>query len=100
MITKGLKVGDTYLEDKLVYRVTKVISDGIYEGTWTGEIQSEPSKSTKAVVKTEEKEEVKEETEETVDYLSLPYAQLKKLCADRGLDAKGSKADLIARLDK
>ena len=98
MITKGLKVGDTYLEDKLVYRVTKVISDGIYEGTWTGEIQSEPSKSTKAVVKT--KEEVKEEVTEDIDYLSLPYAQLKKLCADRGLDAKGSKADLIARLDK
>ena len=94
MIPKGLKVGETYLECNLVYEVTKVLDDGRYEGKWTGEIQSEPSKSTKAVVKSEVKEEVKE------DYLSLPYAQLKKLCADRGLDAKGSKAELIARLEK
>lgn len=99
MIPSGLKVGETYLEGDLVYKVVKVLSDGRYEGTWAGEIPSEPSK--KAVVKTEEKKEVKEEPkDETVDYLSLPYAQLKKLCADRGLDAKGSKADLIARLDK
>lgn len=97
MIPKGLKVGETYLEDKLVYKVTKVLGDGRYEGTWTGEIQSEPS----TVEKPKKKEEVKkEEVIEKVDYLSLPYAQLKKLCADRGLDAKGSKADLIARLDK
>ena len=95
MIPNGLKVGQTYFEDKLVYKVTKVLDDGRYEGTWTGEIQSEPSS-----VK-EPKKEVKEEVkEEKVDYLSMPYAQLKKLCADRGLDAKGSKADLIARLDK
>ena len=97
MIPSGLKVGETYLEGELVYKVVKVLSDGRYEGTWAGEIPSEPSKSPKAVVKT--KEEVKEEVED-IDYLSLPYAQLKKLCADRGLDAKGSKADLIARLDK
>ena len=97
MIPNGLKVGQTYLEGNLVYEIVKVLSDGRYEGKWTGEIQSEPSK--KAVEKT--KEEVKEEPkDEIVDYLSLPYAQLKKLCADRGLDAKGSKADLIARLDK
>ena len=93
MIPNGLKVGQTYLEDKLVYKVTKVLDDGRYEGTWTGASSSEPSSVE------EPKEEVKEEFKE-VDYLSMPYAQLKKLCADRGLDAKGSKADLIARLDK
>ena len=95
MIPNGLKVGQTYLEDKLVYKVTKVLDDGRYEGTWTGATSSEPSSVE------EPKEEVKEEVkEEKIDYLSMPYAQLKKLCADRGLDAKGSKADLIARLEK
>jgi len=93
MIPNGLKVGQTYLEDKLVYKVTKVLDDGRYEGTWTGATSSEPSSVE------EPKEEVEEEVKE-VDYLSMPYAQLKKLCADRGLDAKGSKADLIARLEK
>jgi len=97
MIPKGLEVGQTYLEDKLVYEVTKVLDDGRYEGKWTGATSSKPSEITEAVVKKEVKEEVEEEKK---DYLSLPYAQLKKLCADRGLDAKGSKADLIARLDK
>ena len=95
MIPNGLKVGQTYLEDKLVYKVVKVLDDGRYEGTWTGATSSEPSSV--EIKKEEVKEEVKEEK---IDYLSLPYAQLKKLCADRGLDAKGSKADLIARLDK
>lgn len=86
MIPTGLKVGDTYLEGNLVYRVTKVVGDH-YEGTWTGEILSE-----KPIV-----EQPKEEKKE--DYLSLPYAQLKKLCAQKGLDATGSKSDLIARLE-
>ena len=88
MIPKGLKVGQTYLEGNLVYKVTKVLDDGRYEATWAGATSSEPSS-----VK-EPKEEVKE------DYDSIPYAQLKKLCAERELDAKGSKADLIARLEK
>ena len=97
MIPNGLKVGQTYLEDKLVYKVVKVLDDGRYEGTWTGATSSEPSSVEEP--KEDVKEEVKEEVKE-VDYLSMPYAQLKKLCADRGLDAKGSKADLIARLEK
>ncbi len=94
MIPNGLKVGQTYLEGNLVYKVTKVLDDGRYEGTWTGATSSTPS------IVEEPKEEVKEVVDDKVDYLSMPYAQLKKLCADRGLDAKGSKADLIARLDK
>ena len=95
MIPSGLKVGQTYLENNMVYKVTKVLDDGRYEGTWTGATSSMPL----AVEEPEEKAEKKsEELEE--DYLSMPYAQLKKLCADRGLDAKGSKADLIARLEK
>ena len=92
MIPSGLKVGETYLEGKLVYKVVKVLDDGRYEGTWTGATSSEPS-----AVK--EPEEVKEEISEESDYLSMPYAQLKKLCADRGLDATGKKSELIARLE-
>lgn len=91
MIPKGLKVGETYLEGNLVYKVTKVVSEEIYEGTWTGATSSEPSS-----VK-QPNEEVKEEVK--IDIMSLQYAQLKKMCAERGLDAKGTKPELIARLE-
>jgi len=96
MIPNGLKVGQTYHEGDLVYKVVKVLDDGRYEGKWMGETPSVPVSvvEPKKEVKEVKKEEVKE------DYLSMPYAQLKKLCADKGLDAKGSKADLIARLEK
>ena len=91
MIPKGLKVGETYLEGNLVYKVTKVVSEEIYEGTWTGETSSKVSS-----VK-QPKEEAKEEVK--IDLMSLQYAQLKKMCAERGLDAKGTKSELIARLE-
>lgn len=91
MIPEGLKVGETYLEGNLVYKVVRVIGDGRYEGTWTGEILSEPS--------TVEKPKKEEKKVEIIDYLSMPYATLKKLCAERGLDATGKKDDLIARLE-
>lgn len=85
MIPKGLKVGDTFNDFGLTYKVTKVVGEN-YESVWVG--ATPPSVPVIADV------EVKDE-----DYLSMPYAQLKKLCADRGLDAKGSKAELIARLE-
>ena len=94
MIPKGLKVGENYLEGNLVYKVVRVIGDGRYEGTWTGEIRSESSSVEQP--KKEVKEEVKEEK---VDLYSLQYAQLKKMCAEKGLDAKGTKSELIARLE-
>ena len=88
----GLKVGDRFLEGNLVYEVTKVVNNGIYsyESRWTGETSSTASVEQP---KKEAKEEVKE------DYLSMPYAQLKKLCAEKGLNAVGTKDDLIARLE-
>lgn len=94
MIPKGLKVGDTFLEGDLVYKVTEVIGDR-YRATWTGEISSKKA----SVKQPEVKEEQKEEVKDTLDYMSMPYGQLKKLCAERGLDAKGTKAELIARLE-
>ena len=94
MIPKGLKVGETYLEGNLVYKVTKVVSEDVYEGTWTGETSSKESSVEQP------KEEVKKEVkEEKVDLYSLQYAQLKKMCAEKGLDAKGTKSELIARLE-
>ena len=90
MIAKGLKVGDTFNDEVMIYRVTKVVGEN-YESSWVGETSPKTPLFTEDDVKNEEKAD---------DYLSLPYAQLKKMCADRGLDAKGSKADLIARLEK
>ena len=90
MIPKGLKVGDTF-DDNGIYRVTKVVGEN-YESIWVGET------SPKAPVVDNTTSVEKEETTDS-DYLSLPYAQLKKLCADKGLDATGKKADLIARLE-
>ena len=88
MAPDGLKVGDKFLEGNMVYEVTKVVDNGIYryESKWTGEFSS-----TAPVVK-------QPETTES-NYAELQYAQLKKLCAERGLNAVGSKADLVARLE-
>lgn len=85
MAPKGLKVGDTFVEEGFTFKVLKVVGDN-YESQMI-----KPAEGFVGLV--EVKEEVKE------DYLSMQYAQLKKLCAERGLDAKGSKNDLIARLE-
>lgn len=85
MIPQNLKVGDTFKDEELTYRVTKVLEDNMYE--------SELIDEEKPLVFTETKEEAKS------DLSSVPYAQLKKLCAEKGLDATGSKTDLIARLE-
>lgn len=54
------------------------------------------------VGKDELTEEVKTETvndiKVEINYEEIPYAELKKECAKRGLSAKGSKPDLINRL--
>lgn len=91
MIPKGLKVGDTFDDFGLTYKVTKVVGEN-YESIWVG------ATSPKVLSAEQPKEEVKVKTEEE-DYLSMPYAQLKKLCAERGLDANGKKNELIARLE-
>ena len=88
MIPKGLKVGDTFNDFGLTYRVTKVVGENY---------QSERVGATPPVAIVEQPNT----SEDNVDdnYLSMPYAQLKKMCAEKGLDAKGSKSDLIARLE-
>jgi hypothetical protein len=88
MIPKGLKVGDTFVDDGRTYKLLKVVGEN-YERAWVG---ATPPKTLVADNSTEQ-------TSADVDYENYPYATLKKLCAERGLDAKGSKADLIARLE-
>ena len=81
MITKGLKVGDTFTDGGNTYKVLKVIGEN-YESQ---------------LVRTKPVGFFDEQKQE--NFNSMPYAQLKKLCAERGLDAKGSKEELIARLE-
>ena len=82
-----LKVGDTFEDGGVLHKVIGVNDSGLICQVIDGDIVK--------ATKEEPKEEV---NEEKVDYESMPYNLLKKACADRGLDAKGSKAELIARL--
>lgn len=82
-----LKIGDTFEDGGVMHKVIGRNDSGLICRVIDGDI-----------IKAPKKEEHKEEPREK-DYLSLPYAQLKKLCADRGLDATGKKSDLIARLE-
>ena len=84
MIPKGLKVGDTFVDYGHTYKVTKVVGEN-YESVWVGD--SSP------------KTLVVEQPKDKINYSEVPYAQLKKICADKGLDATGKKEDLIARLE-
>lgn len=89
MIPKNLKVGDTFEDCGLTYKVLKVVGEN-YES----QMVNEPCGFSNATKPEEPKAEATES-----EYDSMLYSQLKKLCAERGLDAKGSKADLIARLE-
>lgn len=82
-----LKVGDTFEDGGVMHKVIGQNDSGLICQVIDGNIVKE------------KKEEVVESEEETSDYESMPYAQLKKLCADKGLDATGKKTDLIARLE-
>lgn len=84
MIPKGLKVGDTFEDFGRTYRVTKVVGEN-YESIWVG--------ATPPVAPV-----IEQPKNTSENYEDLPYAQLKKLCAEKGLDATGKKDDLVARL--
>ena len=86
MIPKGLKVGDTFEDGGVMHKVLEVVGENYISKVIDGSIFK-----LQAV-----KEEPKEETN---DYESMAYAPLKKLCAEKGLDAKGNKSDLISRLE-
>ena len=80
MIPKGLNVGDTFKMGMFTYKVTGLDGEN-YQSIRVGETSPDVAEAEKP------------------DYLSMQYAQLKKLCAERGLDATGKKDDLIARLE-
>lgn len=84
MIPKGLNVGDTFAYcDGYTYKVTAVIGDQ-YRVRKVG--VSTPTLPTN------------KGKEETTDYQTMPYFELKKLCAERGLNPNGKKDELISRL--
>ena len=81
-----LKIGDTFEDGGVLHKVIGQNDSGLICQVIDG-----------AIVKP--KEEVVEEVKQEEDELdTMLYSQLKKLCAEKGLDAKGSKADLIERL--
>lgn len=77
MIPKGLKIGDTFNDFGLTYKVTKVDGER-YESVRVDNPPLTPS---------------------ITSYNDMPYAQLKKICSEKGISAKGSKEELIARLE-
>ena len=85
----ALKIGDTFEDGGVMHKGIGQNDSGLICQVIDGDIIK--------ATKTEVVEEAVEE--EANDYLSMPYAQLKKLCADRGIDATGKKSDLIARLE-
>lgn len=94
--TKGergqMKIGDTFTDGNLKFKVI-----GFASGYPVSEFIGFTDKITEEPVITEKP--VKEEiTEETVNYEDMQYAQLKKICAEKGISAKGSKQDLVDRL--
>ena len=81
-----LKIGDTFEDGGVLHKVIGQNDSGLICQVIDGDI-------------VKPKEEVVEEVKQEEDELdTMLYSQLKKLCAEKGLDAKGSKADLIERL--
>ena len=88
-MTTPRKVGEVFEESGYKFKVVGKVGEYYScERVW----DSAPSPA----VLPKSKEVIKEEKP---DYTDMAYAQLKKLCAEKGLDARGSKAELIARLE-
>ena len=94
MIKKGLKVGDTFTDNGLIYRITGIHCLGYYISELVGKAGSgvETLKN-----ETEERPTETEEPKETT-LEDMSYNDLKKLAKEKGVSAKGSKEDLIERL--
>lgn len=91
--TKGergqMKIGETFTDGNLKFKVI---------GFASGYPVSEFIGFTDKIIEEPVKEEQEEIIEETVNYEDMQYAQLKKICAEKGISAKGSKQDLVDRL--
>ena len=94
MIKKDLKVGDTFTDNGLIYRITGIHCLGYYISELVGKAGSgvETLKN--------ETEERPKETEEPKDTTleDMSYNDLKKLAKEKGVSAKGSKEEVVERL--
>ena len=94
MVKKGLKVGDTFTDNGLIYRITGIHCLGYYISELVGKAGSgvETPKN-----ETEERPtETKEPKETALEDMS--YNDLKKLAKEKGVSAKGSKEEVVERL--
>ena len=94
MVKKGLKVGDTFTDNGLIYRITGIHCLGYYISELVGKAGSgvETLKN-----ETEERPTETEEPKETT-LEDMSYNDLKKLAKEKGVSAKGSKEEVVERL--
>ena len=94
MIKKGLKVGDTFVDGKLLYKITSFDPQGNYISSLVGKAGEE----IKAPKAKEEEKAIEPIVKETTSLEDMPYSDLKKLAKEQGVSAKGSKEEVIERL--
>ena len=92
MVKKGLKVGDTFTDNGLIYRITGIHCLGYYISELVGKAGSGVE-----TLKSETEERPKEEPKETT-LEDMSYNDLKKLAKEKGVSAKGSKEEVVERL--
>ena len=92
MVKKGLKVGDTFTDNGLIYRITGFHCLGYYISELVGKAGSGVE-----TLKNETEERPKEEPKETT-LEDMSYNDLKKLAKEKGVSAKGSKEEVVERL--
>lgn len=85
MVKKGLKVGDTFADGGLLYKITSIDGLGRYVSSLVGKASEETN--------SKEEEPLKEDSIE-----DMPYSELKKLAKEKGVSAKGSKEEVLERL--
>jgi hypothetical protein len=92
MIKKDLKIGDTFTDNGLIYRITGIHCLGYYISELVGKAGSGVE-----TLKNETEERPKEEPKETA-LEDMSYNDLKKLAKEKGVSAKGSKEEVVERL--
>lgn len=92
MIKKDLKVGDTFTDNGLIYRITGFHCLGYYISELVGKAGSGVE-----TLKNETEERPNEEPKETT-LEDMSYNELKKLAKEKGVSAKGSKEEVVERL--
>ena len=94
MIKKDLKIGDTFTDNGLIYRITGIHCLGYYISELVGKAGSGVE-----TLKTETEERPKETEEPKETTLEdMSYNDLKKLAKEKGVSAKGSKEEVVERL--